>query len=101
MYTDSRALESGQQSSTENAGDELLSSSASSVLKSNISTMTASPMNMEVQTDTGDLQGQTGEETADGEGTEAEQDAKKLEQRDAQVWKSYCFFLLLCTVTFD
>ncbi|KAK4316206.1 hypothetical protein Pmani_012611 [Petrolisthes manimaculis] len=82
-----KALESGH-SSTEMAGDELHSSSASSILKSNISTMTASPINMEAQTDTGDLQGKDGDETVTGEGTESEQDKRKIEQRDAQTGTS-------------
>ncbi|KAK3883886.1 hypothetical protein Pcinc_011812 [Petrolisthes cinctipes] len=82
-----KALESGH-SSTEMAGDELHSSSASSILKSNISTMTASPINMEAQTDTGDLQGKDGDETVAGEGTESEQDKEKIEQRDAQTGTS-------------
>ncbi|KAG7161806.1 Ankyrin-2-like 7, partial [Homarus americanus] len=68
-----RALETSQgkvgATAGELTGDELMSSSASSVLKSNMSTMTASPVNIEAQTDTGD-------------------DREKLQQRDAQTGTS-------------
>ncbi|XP_045118026.1 serine/threonine-protein phosphatase 6 regulatory ankyrin repeat subunit A-like isoform X7 [Portunus trituberculatus] len=47
-----RALETSQQGSREQEGEELMSSSASSVHKSNRSTMTASPVNMDAQTET-------------------------------------------------
>ncbi|XP_069186277.1 uncharacterized protein [Procambarus clarkii] len=74
-----RALETSEQGRTgvtpgEYTGDELMSSSASSVLKSNMSTMTASPVNIEAQTDTGDYK----------EGKEGE----KLLHKDAQTGTS-------------
>nr|XP_027223762.1 serine/threonine-protein phosphatase 6 regulatory ankyrin repeat subunit A-like [Penaeus vannamei] len=74
-----RALEASQHGSTgatpsDLTGDELMSSSASSALKSNRSTMTASPVNTEAQTDTGDLK----------RGGAGDTETRKPQSRDAQ-----------------
>ncbi|XP_071548370.1 uncharacterized protein [Panulirus ornatus] len=75
-----RALETKQHSNTgatpsELTADDLVSSSASSALKSNRSTMTASPVNTEAQTDTVDLKNKENME-------------RKVTQRDAQTGTS-------------
>ncbi|XP_064106074.1 protein phosphatase 1 regulatory subunit 12A-like [Macrobrachium nipponense] len=81
-----RALETSQHGSTgatptDYAENDLMSSSASSALKSNRSTMTASPINSEAQTDTGDLH----QNSKDG-GDDKKSD--KPEQKDAQTGTS-------------
>ncbi|XP_068232631.1 uncharacterized protein [Palaemon carinicauda] len=79
-----RALETSQHGSTgatpTDYENEMLSSSASSALKSNRSTMTASPSNMEAQTDTGDLR----QDSKDSQDKKSD----KPEQKDAQTGTS-------------
>ncbi|XP_066967723.1 uncharacterized protein [Macrobrachium rosenbergii] len=80
-----RALETSQHGSTgatptDYTENDLMSSSASSALKSNRSTMTASPINSEAQTDTGDLR-QNSKDSDDKK-------SDKPEQRDAQTGTS-------------